>query len=1109
MAGTPLRTAPKAKVSVCLPVFDGEQFLASAIESVLGQTFADLELLISDDDSSDGSWDVIQHYAAQDDRVKPARALRRQGLFANYNRCLERAQGIYTKFFAQDDVLHPEHLARCVDVLNRHSDVVLVSTRRQWINEHDVDISDSVGTPDSQEFLPAATPIRSALVLEKSLMPVVNFIGEPSTVTIRTACRDSGFDTSFRQLGDLEYWLRVLGHGNYYFIDHILCKFRVHSSSETQRNNRTLYFAPDLLKIGQKFAAHLQQLGYSPEAFNGQCLRAIGAHLEHLNGTEQISMEDLRCSDKLLALSKDSKSVTELLSDFLSFRELACYALLELQSLTGQPTQADPGRAPDAQAQAEEQTRQLVATLERTVKSLLGSSSWRYTRILREINRTAGISHTTGCVRLPDRSVLTNREEYVAYLRDTIRRVVGSLSWKLTSPMRAVGIDRSLPLGDANLESSPSHRLFDCEYYLSENPSISPSHSQDPLVHFLLHGGRQGLDPHVLFDSKFYRSTYKDVSDANVVPLLHYLRNGVWENRNPHPLFDSEFYMSQNPDVGKSDFIPLLHYLQHGAPAGLDPHQLFDTAYYMKQKPDLVQYGGNPLIHYLRVGAQLGFNPNPLFDTAFYAHQMPDSERHLNPLVHYVTTGAARGLDPGPTFNTSYYLLTNPDIAQAGLNPLTHYLQIGQFEPRIGRRFQTINQAVQLLEQRVQFKTALSKIRELTSKPFQHLVVLGSLTRGGSERSACSLVTALQEQCGRDNVVMLLTDRNEVTCRDWLPVGTRFINFFAVEESLTADERSVLLLEILKRCRPKTAIAVISAIFWTTLDCHREIWQAEISSKVASYLGGYEGFVHDNQYGFQSGFIARCVSSVDLFLPDNQRLRDAMVERFAHIPDIENRVRTCYFPLTRELHALLSDSRPVPATVAPPQPVVLWASRLHKQKQPHILSAIAERMPDIHFEVWGNESPDLDISFLRGRSNISLMGEYRDFSALPVNDKALFLHTSSGDGMPNVLVEAAACGLPIVSPNVGGISELIDEESGWLVSPCDDIDAYVTAIRYIVSHPHEARQRGLQVQAKVANHYSWSHFATHLRNLIAETTSQFPAVDPLLISSSTAAGAHY
>jgi glycosyltransferase involved in cell wall biosynthesis len=120
------KNTDRPRVSVGLPVFNGENYLAAAIDSVLEQGFEDLELIISDNASTDGTADICAEYARRDRRVRVARNSLNLGAAANYNRVFDLARGRYFKWAAHDDLLAPDFLERCVEVLDQGPpDVVL------------------------------------------------------------------------------------------------------------------------------------------------------------------------------------------------------------------------------------------------------------------------------------------------------------------------------------------------------------------------------------------------------------------------------------------------------------------------------------------------------------------------------------------------------------------------------------------------------------------------------------------------------------------------------------------------------------------------------------------------------------------------------------------------------------------------------------------------------------------------------------------------------------------------------------------------------------------------------------------------------------------------
>lgn len=113
------------RVSIGLPVYNGENYLAEAISSVLAQTYTDFELVICDNGSTDRTEEICRRYADADPRVRYHRNPRNLGASANFRRAFELATGEFFRWLAHDDVLAPEYLERCVAALDREPDAIL------------------------------------------------------------------------------------------------------------------------------------------------------------------------------------------------------------------------------------------------------------------------------------------------------------------------------------------------------------------------------------------------------------------------------------------------------------------------------------------------------------------------------------------------------------------------------------------------------------------------------------------------------------------------------------------------------------------------------------------------------------------------------------------------------------------------------------------------------------------------------------------------------------------------------------------------------------------------------------------------------------------------
>jgi glycosyltransferase involved in cell wall biosynthesis len=121
-------------VSIGLPVYNGETYLAKTLDSLLAQTWTDFELIISDNGSTDKTEAICREYAAKEPRILYERQSQNLGASWNFNRVFALSQGKYFKWHAHDDLCAPEFLAKCVTVLEQDSSVVLCHSQVKVID---------------------------------------------------------------------------------------------------------------------------------------------------------------------------------------------------------------------------------------------------------------------------------------------------------------------------------------------------------------------------------------------------------------------------------------------------------------------------------------------------------------------------------------------------------------------------------------------------------------------------------------------------------------------------------------------------------------------------------------------------------------------------------------------------------------------------------------------------------------------------------------------------------------------------------------------------------------------------------------------------------------
>lgn len=130
------------RVSIGLPVYNGEKYIESAIESMLDQTYKNFEFLISDNGSTDSTPELIEKWAEKDDRIIFLRGRRNLGAQPNYDRLFELSRGEFFSWKAVDDRWDPTWLEQSVKAMDEHQDAVLVYYKAKDIDENGTFIED-------------------------------------------------------------------------------------------------------------------------------------------------------------------------------------------------------------------------------------------------------------------------------------------------------------------------------------------------------------------------------------------------------------------------------------------------------------------------------------------------------------------------------------------------------------------------------------------------------------------------------------------------------------------------------------------------------------------------------------------------------------------------------------------------------------------------------------------------------------------------------------------------------------------------------------------------------------------------------------------------------
>lgn len=201
-----------------LPVWNGEAFLEPAIDSIVGQTFAALELIVIDDGSTDRSAAIAGKFASADPRV---RVLRRphEGLSPSLNAGIDAAQGEYVARMDADDVSVPDRLRKQVEFLDAHPSCVAAGA---WIEVVD----------DAGRHLGVKTFVTTHDAIAAALLRGISPMAHPTIVARREALRDAGgYDAGRYPSEDLDLWFRLAERGELANLGEVLLRHRRHEAA--------------------------------------------------------------------------------------------------------------------------------------------------------------------------------------------------------------------------------------------------------------------------------------------------------------------------------------------------------------------------------------------------------------------------------------------------------------------------------------------------------------------------------------------------------------------------------------------------------------------------------------------------------------------------------------------------------------------------------------------------------------------------------------------------------------------------------------------------------------------------------------------------------------
>ncbi|HTA37426.1 MAG TPA: glycosyltransferase family 4 protein [Candidatus Acidoferrales bacterium] len=631
----------------------------------------------------------------------------------------------------------------------------------------------------------------------------------------------------------------------------------------------------------------------------------------------------------------------------------------------------------------------------------------------------------------------------------------------------------------ANAGIAPSPAL---ENYLHRHDGAMTIAAYDDLAEatapfsYALTGENAGMLT-ALFLPEWHRGT----SGADCLALLGaYLRDGIASDVSPGPLFDRVTYLTRLSDAGFDLPIDgestLLHWFAVGLPARIVPTQRFDEQYYRATYADIdagVSWG---FLHFIMHGAYEGRNPNArrallrrVFVTrANGAHVLPPCYRH------WLLKDLGEARLPQQTKNEDA-------MAAAAERRVDELFASDEFR-------EIIDQA-RALEPSITGAEDISEIwlppvseplsivhRDVHARfPLQHydtILCVPWMRLGGADLVASFLAKALIEIWPSEKLLILRTDLPDFEFADRLPREADVVDISDVNKELSQGSAERLLQAIFFGLSPKRVVNVNSGLCWRTI--RRFGKRLAPAMDLYACLFCYDRLRSGARTGYATAeFFAETFEALAGVFTDTQSFKEDLQRTFMIPQTLHKKIVPLAIPVRDEIPRVRTTAQHR-STRRPP--LVLWAGRFDRQKRFDLLEQIARLMPDVEFRCWGKavleDPPDLS----KIPPNLTIYEPYETLDELPFDEAVAWLFTSEWEGLPNILLEVASAGLPIVASDVGGVGELVRADTGWPIRAGAPVESYVRALREVIAQPAEAESRTKKLHHIVGSEHGDAQF---------------------------------
>ncbi len=606
--------------------------------------------------------------------------------------------------------------------------------------------------------------------------------------------------------------------------------------------------------------------------------------------------------------------------------------------------------------------------------------------------------------------------------------------------------------------------------------------------HFVLFGAENQCRPTALFHDQYYKyclasfePRFKDTDKLREFSNL------------------SDTYIKSCKTIGTCS--PFFHWFFKGMLLGIVPTPLFNTDHYIYAHKDIKDnWDGHPFMHFIESGVREQSRVmSNLFDSNYYKQGM--QELHYdNALLDYILRGQFNNAKPVPGILLHHFEAKEPlkssilEEAAIYFAEKTNKLDTGvlskmvqlatELEPQVVRPYgiRSIRYAP-VFHPEADIMHSMRAIQpKIRKEQYDTLILMPHCRMAGSAKIAGQFANAMAKITSAESVLIITTDLSTFDRPDWFPAHVDVFDLSQYLNDMGHERKIRILLDICRGLCPQRIVNINSNLGWHLTTNYGK--QLSSWTNLYIYLFCWDRDEKGNKGGYPIQWFLPTFDYCTGVLTDSMVLRNELQERYCVTDAQREKIVTLHTPAENtdaDYNATLVHRDKLNGKRR-----VFWSGRFDSQKRLDILFAIAKRMPEIEFWVWGKAvMNNSGINIDQAPKNIMHMGVYKSIDDVPIASCDCFLYTAGWDGLPTVLIEVGSRAIPIVASDVGGVGDLINENTGYPISDYANPDEYCLAINNILSNYTEALDKARQCREHTLRLCDENKYISNISSMLA------------------------